>query len=74
MLVKYYFLKKTWPYSKTSSLKHFIGYNDSDVIIPLCINLPQTIGFVKSCDNNNTMPFKVTDKEKLGENLKTLSH
>ena len=74
MLVKYYFLKKTWPYSKTSSLKHFIGYNDSDVIIPLCMNLPQTIGFVKSFDNNKTMPFKVTDKEKLGENLKALSH
>ena len=74
MLVKYYFLKKTWPYSKTSSLKHFIGYNDSDVIIPLCINLPQTIGFVKFFDNNKTMPFKVTDKEKLGENLKALSH
>ena len=74
MLVKYYFLKKPQPYGKTSSLKHFSGYNDSDVIIPLCINLPQTIGFVKSFDNNKTMPFKVTNKEKLGENLKALSY
>ena len=37
--------------------KHFIGYNDDDVIRPLCIKLPQT---VKHFDSNKTMSFKVT--------------
>ena len=33
-----------------NSLKYFIGYNDDDVIRPLCINLPQMIGYVKNFD------------------------
>ena len=38
-----------------NSLKYFIGYNDDDVIRPLCINLPQMIGSVKHFDSNKTM-------------------
>ena len=34
-------------YGRKSSLKYFIGYNDGDVIRPLCILLPQMIGYVK---------------------------
>ena len=28
------------------SIKYFIGYSDDDVIRPLCIKLPQMIGYV----------------------------
>ena len=34
-------------YGTKNSLKYFIGYNDDDVIRPLCIKLPQMIGYVK---------------------------
>ena len=47
MLIKYHFPK----YGAKNSLKYFIGYNDDDVIRPLCIKLPQMIGYVKVFDN-----------------------
>ena len=45
--------------------KYFIGYNDDDVIRPLCIKLPQMIGYVKHFDSNKTMSFKVSDNKLL---------
>ena len=32
---------------KKSSFKYFIGYNGNDNIRPLCIKLPQIIGYAK---------------------------
>ena len=52
-------------YSTKNSLKYFIGYNDDDVIRPLCIRLPQMIGHVKCFDSNKTMSFKVNDNKLL---------
>ena len=43
----------------------FIGYNDDDVIIPLCIKLPQMIGYVRNFDGNRTMSFKISDSKLL---------
>ena len=37
-------ISKKEPYGKKSSFKCFLGYNDDDVIRPLCIKLPQKIG------------------------------
>ena len=51
--------------SKKESFKYFIGYNDGDVIGPLCIILPQIIGYVKHFDGNKTMYFKVNDNKLL---------
>ena len=48
-----------------NSLKYFTGYNDDDVIRPLCIKLPQMIGYVKNFDSNKTMSFKVGDNKLL---------
>ena len=48
-----------------NSLKYFIGYNDDDVIRPLCIKVPQMIGYVKNFDSNKTMFFKVDDNKLL---------
>ena len=38
-----------------NSFKYFIGYNDDNIIKPLCIKLPQMIGYVKNFDSNKTM-------------------
>ena len=40
-------ISKKESYGKKSSFKYFLGYNDDDVIRPLCIKLPQMIGYVK---------------------------
>ena len=52
-------------YGTKNSLKYFIGYNDSDVIRPLCIKSPQMIGYVKHFDSNKAMSFKVIDNKLL---------
>ena len=53
-------------YGSKNSLKYFNGYNDDgDVIRPLCINLPQMIGYVKHFDSNKTVSFKVNDNKLL---------
>ena len=72
MLTKYWFQKKE-PYgtnksikvSPNKSIKVFIRCNKDDVIRPLCIKLPQMIGYVNHFDSNNTMSFKVNDNRLL---------
>ena len=52
-----------------SSFKYFLGYNedddDDDMIKPLCIKLPQMIGYVKYFGSNKAMSFKVNDNKLL---------
>ena len=50
---------------KKNSLKYFIGYNGDNVIRPLCIKIPQMVGYVKCFDGNKTMSFKVIDNKLL---------
>ena len=56
-------ISKKESYGKKRSSKYFIGYNDDDVIRPLCIKLPQMIGYVKCFDSNKTMSFKTIDNK-----------
>ena len=58
-------VSKKESYGTKSSLKYFIRYNHGDVIRPLCIILPQMIGYVKHFDSNKTMSFKVSDNKLL---------
>ena len=58
-------VSKKESYGRRNSLKYFIGYNDGDVITPLCILLPQMIGYIKPFDSNKTMSFKVSDNKLL---------
>ena len=51
--------------AQKNSLKYFIGYNDDDVIRPVCIKLPEIIGYVKHFDSNKTMSFKASDNKLL---------
>ena len=53
------------PYGKKSSFKYFIGYNDNDVIRPLCVKLPQMITYVKCFDSNKTMSCKGSNNKML---------
>ena len=39
-------VSKEEPYGTKNSFKYFIGYNDNDVIRPLCIKIPQVIAYV----------------------------
>ena len=48
-----------------NSLKYFTGCNDDHFIRPLCIKLPQMIGYVKHFDSNKAMSFKVSDNKLL---------
>ena len=56
---------KEAPYSTKNSFKYFLGYNDNNVIRPLCIKLPQMIGYVRKFEGNTTMSFKISDKQLL---------
>ena len=52
-------------YGSKNSFKYFIGYNDNDIIRPLCIRLPQMTGYAEKFDGNATMTFIVKDKQPL---------
>ena len=56
---------KEEPYGLKKCFKCFIGYNDDDVIRPLCIRLPKMIGYIKNFDCNKAMPFKGSDRKLL---------
>ena len=53
------------PYGTKKSIKYFIGYDDNDVIRPLCIKLPQMIGYAKYFDSTKAMSSEVSDKKRL---------
>ena len=69
-------VSKKEPYGTKNALKYFIGYNDNDVIRPLCLRLPQMTGYARKFDKNATMSFRFNNKQllkiiiKYGKNLK----
>ena len=56
-------VSKEEPYGTKNSFKYFIGYNDNDVIRPLCMKLPQMIGYVRKFEGNTAMSFKISDRK-----------
>ena len=52
-------------YRTKNSLKYFIGYDDDNLIRPLCIKFPQIIGYVKHFDSSKRISFKVIDNKVL---------
>ena len=58
-------VSKKEPYGTKNSYKYFIGYNDNDVIRPLCVRLPQMTGYARKLDENATMSFMTNDKQLL---------
>ena len=51
------------PYGTKNSIKYFIGYNENDVIRPLCVRLPQMTGYARKFDENATMSFRANNKQ-----------
>ena len=58
-------VSKEEPYGTKNSFKYFIAYNDNDAVRPLCIKLPRMTGYVRKCEGNTTMSFKISDKQLL---------
>ena len=58
-------VSKEEPCGTKNSFKYFIGKNDNDIIRPLCIKLPQVIGYVRNFEGNTTMSVKISDKQLL---------
>ena len=58
-------VSKEEAYVTNKSFKYFVGYNDNDDIRPLCIMLPQMIGYVKFFESNKIVPFKISDNKLL---------
>ena len=58
-------VSKKEPYGTKNSLKYFIEYNVDGVIRPLCIKLPQMIGYGKYFDSSKTMSLKANDNRLL---------
>ena len=58
-------VSKKEPYGTKNALKYFIGYNDNDVIRPLCLKLPQMTGYAKKFNENTTMSFRANNKHLL---------
>ena len=46
--------KKEW-YGKYNSLKYITGYNDNDIIRPLCLKLLKMTGDIEKFDKDTTM-------------------
>ena len=71
-------VSKKKPYGTKNSFKYFIGFNDNDVIRPLCLRLPQMSGYARKFDENATMSFKANNKQifkkfnKIWEKVETL--
>ena len=58
------FVSKKEKYGKYNLFKHFIGYNDNDVIKPLYLELSQMTSYINKFDKNTiTMSLKVKDKK-----------
>ena len=66
-------VSKKEKYGKYNSFKHFIGYNDNDVIKPLYLEIPQTTGYINRFNENknknknknkNTTAMSLKIKEK----------
>ena len=51
--------------TQKNSFKYFIGYNDNDVIRPLCIKLSQMTGYIRKFEGNTTISFKISNKQLL---------
>ena len=68
-------ISKKEPYCRNNALKYFIGYNDNDVIRPLCLKLSKMTGYIKFKKNKKskediTMSLRVNNKQILKNYIK----
>ena len=59
-------VSKNDQHGKNNSIISFTGYNDNDLIRPLCLKLSKTTGCINKFDENKiTMSLMVKDKQLL---------
>ena len=59
-------VSKKEQYGKNNSFIYFIGYNDNDVIRPLCLKLSKMTSYINKFDENKiTMSLMIKDKQLL---------
>ena len=58
-------VSKKEQYGNKNLFKYFIGYNDNDIIRPLCIRLLQMAWYARKFDENAAMSFIVKNKQLL---------
>ena len=56
-------VSKKEPYGKNNSLIYFIGYNDNDVIRPLCLKLSKMTSYINENKNTIIMSLRVNDEQ-----------
>ena len=58
-------VSKKEPYGRNNSIIYFTGYNDNDIIGPLCLKLSKMTSYInESNENKNTiMPLTVNDEQ-----------
>ena len=61
-------VSKKESYGTKNGLKYVIGYNNNDVIRPLCVRFRQMTGYIKKFAENVTMPFRANIKQLLENN------
>ena len=52
-------ISKEVPYGTKNAFKYFIGYNDNDVIRPLCIKLSQMTRYVRKLKVIQQCPLRL---------------
>ena len=56
-----------------NGFKHFVGYQEGEIVKPLCIILPQMSGFIKYFEYGSPkMSFLIKDDEVWGKNKQIL--
>ena len=56
------FASKKKSYGTKNATKYFIGYIDNNEIKPICVRLPQMIGYTKYFDDKKVMSLKLLIK------------
>ena len=59
-------VSKKEPYGKNNSLIYFIGYNDINIIRPLCLKLSKMTGYINEFNKNKntiTMSLRGNDEQ-----------
>ena len=67
-------VSKKEQYGKYNSFKYFIGYNDNDVIRPLCLRLSKATGYINEFNENKKtiiMSLRVNDEQLFKKYSKT---
>ena len=65
-------VSKKEPYGTKNALKYFIGYNDNDIIRPLCLRPPQMIGYARKFNENTTNTQLLKRYNKIWEKVEKL--